>query len=1235
MILKIYERYFTALARSKSKQQTVNNRGSLLIDDTDKGKLEESNETKLTKSERAKMELAKIGSRTALNFFFASLKRAWRSGDTELCSELLSDSLDAIQMSLEPGALFDTSSLSTLWLEAIEKSIKFLKQIVINDISAETESTSHHQIPKADRNISLNLLLELELQKGSLSGSLEGVLLLLSISEINRRNNDNRQSPQSTNGIPLVKILKRYGEINRDLIPMIAASDIQTMSPTESFLRFLSLPDSDEDDEPLIDPQQAAVIIMSHLDRICRSHLPNKLWTSRIQNYRNQQIISLGYNGLSPEFNVFSSESDDKWMCDYTKISNYSAPTIDFGANIIVEQITCAESAMLLLSTNGEVFEIQSDQTKARKVDGFEAGSSIARITSHCEGKHFIAITTSGETYAWGHGGHGQLGISEECTSVDFPTKIPSLVDKQVVMASCGTTYSAVVTANGELFTFGQGRFGKLGHGNSDDKALPTLVAALKSHRVVDVACGDSHTLCVTEQGRVFAFGDQDFGKLGIGATNGSSVPILIEGLNNIGSVHSGPNFSIALSLDRKCAYSWGKGGRLGQEDTEEDLYVPKKIEGLNGKIIDKVSVGSAHCLFMMDSGELYGFGKNDFQQVCPPCISKEPIIAKPTLTTPPFLKISGIACGSTQSIIWSHSSMICIPPKIPFVIDLNDQTFRLLDQLLTHVCGSPAVAGTSSSSSSDDHPPNQEAECIAVASLNLMCLQFHAMICNNISPKKVGLTGIRLKNIKSRILQLSGGSSVLKTIQEAAQSALQVGWSILLPTPSERAQTLTSLLPDPSQASAHRFMTDLLVGSIMAEGGLETALNQIIKSESQDGEQLPLLDLLKQLLHNNSTLTQSRLNQLLIENFIKVGDEMGEASSPSVDLLHKFQRLLLSHIISANHEDLSGAESLFEAYIELMASLCCSTLTKAQDVIMQNKENVELILQGDISDSLLYELLLGLILVQKERPTFLSSLKWMETFLPLLTALDNLNRLMYETDVKNSDDMGWPGIICRDGDNDKMNVISSTQLIRKADFDNSIADGCQWIILNGFVYDVKDLSMSTETQSIISNGIGKDLTVDLSALEHQKTYDEITNLTNCVLIGKLECEGGTKVTSSSSYEKLSYFEAEKTLAWILGMRSHILERSSPLQPAELTCKKMLNSIILRGGLQTNTTNPFDEEKLEARSSGSTAGSTPTTDVVHILGEHIQFTQFPPIQYRIQSFICSLAEGRTNETSVR
>ena len=98
----------------------------MLIDEKNINYENETKEVTLTKSEKVKHELAKIGTRTALNFFFASLKRAWKCGDTDLCSELLSDSLEAIQTSLEPGGLFDTTGLSSLWMEAIEKSIKFL-----------------------------------------------------------------------------------------------------------------------------------------------------------------------------------------------------------------------------------------------------------------------------------------------------------------------------------------------------------------------------------------------------------------------------------------------------------------------------------------------------------------------------------------------------------------------------------------------------------------------------------------------------------------------------------------------------------------------------------------------------------------------------------------------------------------------------------------------------------------------------------------------------------------------------------------------------------------------------------------------------------------------------------------------------------------------------------------------------------------------------------------------------
>lgn len=81
--------------------------------------------------------------------------------------------------------------------------------------------------------------------------------------------------------------------------------------------------------------------------------------------------------------------------------------------------------------------------------------------------------------------------------------------------------------------------------------------------------------------------------------------------------------------------------------------------------------------------------------------------------------------------------------------------------------------------------------------------------------------------------------------------ATLQVGWSILIPTAEERARALSTLLPNSSAAAAaptaapedsatafspgRRFMTDLLVSSLMADGGLEAALVAAIKVEVRD----------------------------------------------------------------------------------------------------------------------------------------------------------------------------------------------------------------------------------------------------------------------------------------------------------------------------------------------------------------------------------------------------------------
>ena len=91
-------------------------------------------------------------------------------------------------------------------------------------------------------------------------------------------------------------------------------------------------------------------------------------------------------------------------------------------------------------------------------------------------------------------------------------------------------SYSAAISSAGELYTWGKGRYGRLGHGDSEDQSRPKIVEALKAHRVLNVACGsgDAQTLCITDDDSVWSWGDGDYGKLGRGKRGHENVLVWV-----------------------------------------------------------------------------------------------------------------------------------------------------------------------------------------------------------------------------------------------------------------------------------------------------------------------------------------------------------------------------------------------------------------------------------------------------------------------------------------------------------------------------------------------------------------------------------------------------------------------------------------------------------------------------------------------------------------------------------
>lgn len=178
------------------------------------------------------------------------------------------------------------------------------------------------------------------------------------------------------------------------------------------------------------------------------------------------------------------------------------------------------------------------------------------------------------------------------------------------------------ITSEGHVLTWGKGRYGRLGHGDSEDQLKPKVVEALLGYRVIDIACGsgDAQTLLITDDGmlidinfyflpknqkyflfpdNVWSTGDGDYGKLGRGGSDGCKIPMKIESLAGLGviKVECGSQFSVALTRSGS-VYTFGKGDyyRLGHGNSEH-VRRPKKIAALQGKKIVSIATGSLHCI--------------------------------------------------------------------------------------------------------------------------------------------------------------------------------------------------------------------------------------------------------------------------------------------------------------------------------------------------------------------------------------------------------------------------------------------------------------------------------------------------------------------------------------------------------------------------------------------------------------------------------------------------------------
>lgn len=104
----------------------------------------------------------------------------------------------------------------------------------------------------------------------------------------------------------------------------------------------------------------------------------------------------------------------------------------------------------------------------------FKTPLSIFNVV-YTGGRHSLALTTDGKVFSWGEGDDGKLGHFSRW-NCDKPRLIEALKSKRVRDIACGSSHSAAITSNGDLYTWGLGEYGRLGHGDNTTQLKPKQV---------------------------------------------------------------------------------------------------------------------------------------------------------------------------------------------------------------------------------------------------------------------------------------------------------------------------------------------------------------------------------------------------------------------------------------------------------------------------------------------------------------------------------------------------------------------------------------------------------------------------------------------------------------------------------------------------------------------------------------------------------------------------------------
>lgn len=286
------------------------------------------------------------------------------------------------------------------------------------------------------------------------------------------------------------------------------------------------------------------------------------------------------------------------------------------------------------------------------------AGGGLVRVA------HSLLLTSTGRVLSFGTGSYGALGhgysSGKQLPDVLRPKYIDALASVRCVCVSAGELHSAVVTSDGDVYTFGDGFCGQLGHADKRPQVEPKQVTTggLEDECVASISCGARHTVAITEDGEAFSWGLGHFGVLGRSFTPFDHDPdAAVVNWQGPARVEDGPVAAAAAALPSDGIVEPFRSARQIDEDNESgvrdllnpdhpnvepsvqadlddgqvnfaaelmehlnhianlsltdssDQCIPKLMDSMKGVNIVGASAGHRHTLLLDEHGGLYSCG--------------------------------------------------------------------------------------------------------------------------------------------------------------------------------------------------------------------------------------------------------------------------------------------------------------------------------------------------------------------------------------------------------------------------------------------------------------------------------------------------------------------------------------------------------------------------------------------------------------------------------------------------